>query len=370
MDARLVSGATALIVILQLVLVGEQALAQHRTPNFIIMAPDPAFAKQVGAEAERFRKELSKLWLGHELPAWPQPCPITVRVEPHAGGETSFAFVPDRSGTSQPIDWRMTVYGTPQRILDSVLPHEITHTIFATHFGRPLPRWADEGACSTVEDKSERDRSHKMLIEFLTTGRGIPFNHMFAMKQYPSDILPLYSQGYSLARYLIMQRGHRHFVDFIGEGMQTEIPGREPQTWNEVSAKYYGYDDLSDLQLKWVKWVKDGCPELVPGDNNAIVAKNDLPSSNGNPAPNVMLAQTNVAAPTIDTPTGESWYVRQSRTGGNALVHRPEQNDSGSTTAISRGYKPGSIARENQPVISNQIVPGQQSYRSKKTIWR
>ncbi len=33
----------------------------------------------------------------------------------------------------------MEVIGTPERILDSVLPHEVTHTILATYFGRPLP---------------------------------------------------------------------------------------------------------------------------------------------------------------------------------------------------------------------------------------
>ena len=368
MDARLVSGATALVLIFQLMFVGERVVAQYRTPNFVVMAPDPAFAKQVGDEAERFRKELSKLWLGHELPTWPQPCPITVRVERHAGGETSFAFVPDRTGTSHPIDWRMTVYGTPQRILDSVLPHEITHTIFATHYGRPLPRWADEGACSTVEDASERDRSHRMLIEFLSTGRGIPFNHMFAMKQYPSDILPLYSQGYSLARYLIMQRGHRHFVDFVGEGMQREIPGREPHTWNEVSKKYYGFDDLSDLQLTWVKWVKDGCPELDSITDIAL-AKNNAPSREVRQASVELPVQNKTTAIAADVPNGESWYARQSRTGGNALVQRPGQTGNGEAPSRPDGYTPGSISLELRPNNSNHNDNITRN-RADKTIWR
>ncbi len=70
-------------------------------------------------------------------------------------------------------------------MLDSVLPHEVTHTIFASHFRRPLPRWADEGACTTVEHPSERTKQQQMLIEFLHTNRGIPFHPMFAMKEYP-----------------------------------------------------------------------------------------------------------------------------------------------------------------------------------------
>ncbi len=97
----------------------------------------------------------------------------------------------------------MSVQGSHERVLDSVLPHEVTHTIFATHFGRPLPRWADEGACTTVEHPSERNKQTRLLYEFLTTGRGIAFNRMFAMTEYPADILPLYSQGFSLAKFLI-----------------------------------------------------------------------------------------------------------------------------------------------------------------------
>src|SRR5205807_7799595 len=133
---------------------------------------------------------------GHELPPWQSPCPITAHVADHlgAGGATSFVFEHGSVG-----GWQMTIQGSAERILDSVLPHEITHTIFATHFGRPLPRWADEGACTTVEHESEKAKQDQFLVKFLTSDppRSIPFNRMFQMTQYPPDILPLYSQGYS-----------------------------------------------------------------------------------------------------------------------------------------------------------------------------
>ncbi len=319
MEARLVSISLILFIYLSLG-------ANYATRNFIVTAADPAFARQIAEQAENYRKELAELWLGHELPAWPQRCPIKVRIEMHAGGETSFAFVPDQTGTSQPIDWRMEIFGPPERLLDSVLPHEVTHTIFATHFGRPLPRWADEGACTTVEHNSEKRKNHKMLMEFLSTNRGIPFNHMFAMKQYPRDILPLYSQGYSLARYLIEQRGHRHFVDFVGEGMAQEIPGREPQIWNRVAKKYYGYDDLSDLQIKWLGWVKKGSPKLQLVSNPTPETLSDkalVANAQINPVQN----RSRTAAPIVSNQpvsSEESWYIRQSRSGGNATMHKPQ----------------------------------------------
>ena len=58
----------------------------------------------------------------------------------------------------------MTVEGSLERILNSVLPHEVTHTIFAAKFGRPLPRWADEGGAVLSEDATElEDRSDRSL---------------------------------------------------------------------------------------------------------------------------------------------------------------------------------------------------------------
>ncbi len=371
MQARFVAriDVLALVTFLLACSATSECWAQFRTPNFVVYAPQPAFAKQVGELAEQYRKELAERWLGQELPPWPQPCPITVEIDHHAGGETSFAFMPGPDGRSQPSDWRMKVYGSPERILDSVLPHEVTHTIFATHYGRPLPRWADEGACTTVEHEVEKKKNHQMLMEFLTSDRGIPFNHMFAMKQYPRDILPLYAQGYSLAKYLIMQRGHRHFVNFVGEGMQREIPGREPATWNEVTKKYYGYDNLSDLQIRWLAWVRQGSPQLDRAD---IAAAQSSPAN-----PNASLPATQIAAATLNPPlalnsqqiaaTGnaplqtldpnESWYVRQSRLGGNATVQRA---DPGLRPPPQNQYSPGSISQVSPPVAHTS---GNQAWR-------
>jgi hypothetical protein len=147
----------------------------------------------------------------------------------------------------------MTIQGSEERIIDSVLPHEITHTIFASHFRRPLPRWADEGACTTVEHPVERARQHRMLIEFLTTGRGIAFPDMFAMREYPADVLPLYSQGYSLARYLIERGGRHKYVNFVADGLAGD-------DWAGALQKHYGVPGLAQMQTVWLDWVKQGCP--------------------------------------------------------------------------------------------------------------
>ena len=111
-----------------------------RSQHFVVTAATPQLAREVCEAAERFRHDLALEWLGRELPPWKDMCPIKVQVGPQlgAGGATCFTFV-----NGEPRDWSMEIQGSRERILDSVLPHEITHTIFATHFGRPLPRWAD-----------------------------------------------------------------------------------------------------------------------------------------------------------------------------------------------------------------------------------
>ncbi len=262
--------------------------ASSRTENFIVTAATPRLAEQIGTDAEMFRKKLAIEWLGYELPRWPTPCPITANVAPHlgAGGATSFTFQGGQVGS-----WQMTIQGSEVRILDSVLPHEVTHTIFATHFRQPLPRWADEGACTTVEASSERMRHQKMLIRFLQTDRGIGFSNMFAMKEYPPDMLPLYAQGYSLARFLIEQGGKRKFIEFVGDGLKDD-------NWPRAVDENYSYKNLLVLQNTWLDWVRKGSPTLAP-----------RPSAEQ--APNVSLASTGKRA----RPASPNLLLRVARDG-------------------------------------------------------
>lgn len=260
MDARFFH-RTSQVVLLQAVSlcwsVSCWAGAGYRTPNFAVDAPSPQLAHEIGNTAERLRRELAQEWLGKELPQWSKPCPIKARVAPQlgAGGATSFVF-----DHGEVFGWRMEIQGSRERILDSVLPHEITHTIFACHFRQPLPRWADEGACTTVEHPSEISKQERMLIEFLQTQRGIPFDRMFAMQEYPHDVLPLYAQGHSLSRFLIGLRGKRDFLAFLGDGLQDG-------NWPRALHKWYGYRDLVVLQKTWLTWIKQGQPDVQLASN-------------------------------------------------------------------------------------------------------
>lgn len=280
--------------------------AGYRTANFLVDAPTEALARKIGDAAEQYRHTLALEWLGSPLPRWSRPCPIKAQVAPHlgAGGATSFVF--DRG---EVFNWTMTIQGSEERILDSVLPHEVTHTIFASHFRRPLPRWADEGACTTVEHPVERARQHRLLIEFLTTQRGIAFPDMFAMREYPADVLPLYAQGYSLARYLIDRGGRHKYVAFLTDGLASD-------DWSSALKRHYGVPSVAQMQHLWLDWVKQGCP-APPATIAAVVPAAPsgwTPTTRGqSPDP---VADPPAPAAIAATPRRTSIYAMQARRTG------------------------------------------------------
>jgi len=254
MDARTLGLALALCATLVAPGFSQQVLGRRfvsETPNFRIFAQSPELATEVGQMAEEYRRHLAMHWLGRELSPWMEKVPVMVQSSPNlpASGETKYTLA---AGSIRNI--QMFLSGTRERILDSVLPHELTHTVLATHFapsGKPVPRWADEGACTTVEHASERSKHDTMLVRFLSERRCFPFNDLFAMREYPNDIMPLYAQGYSLCAFLIAQGGPRQFVEFLERGMQDE-------DWASAVALNYGYPKLGKLQLAWNDWVSDG----------------------------------------------------------------------------------------------------------------
>jgi hypothetical protein len=245
--------SVALLTVLLLVSMG----ASRRTANFIVETDDPNYARQVSDAAEKYRRELAISWLGEAMPNWWQPCVMTVQAAPQlgAGGATTFKFQ-----DGEVFEWRMSIQGSRERILDSVLPHEITHMIFASRFRQPLPRWADEGGATSVEYASERNKYRQMLPTFLRSGRGIAFNQMFAMMEYPPDYMPLYAQGYSLAEFLIQTKGRQAFVKFLDDGLKSD-------DWPGAVERQYGVKDLGSLQNTWLAWVRQGSPLAKPGES-------------------------------------------------------------------------------------------------------
>jgi hypothetical protein len=239
--------------------------ATVRTPNFVVHAANEQVAQQVGQYAEKYRREKALEWLNKEMPPWGQRCPLVVKVTPGgAGGATTFQF--DRGAI---LSQEMQVDGSLERILHSVLPHEITHTVFAYHFRCPLPRWADEGGSVLSEDDIERRRHDDMVRQCLAGGRAFRLRVLFDMKNYPSaggDVATLYAQGYSLCRFLVETHGRQAFLDFVAHGMRNG--------WDQAVRNFYGMNRVEDLEEHWLSWMRG---TFRP--DAAILAKNAKPGA-------------------------------------------------------------------------------------------
>jgi hypothetical protein len=296
--------------------------------NFIVFAASPDWAAKVSQSAEKYRRDLAVYWLGEELPPWSQRCPIHVTAGQNLGASGETRFSPTVAGVG---NWMMSVNGSHERILDSVLPHEISHTILATHFaafaqrGQFVPRWADEGACTTVEHESEKKKHRHFLVQFLQTGRGLAFNRMFRLKEYPADILPLYAQGHSAVQFLIDQSSPQEFIQFLEQGMQTG-------SWQQALQDHYAYRSIGEFQSLWNKWLFDGSPTQlaayaprVAAEQPTLLASNagdvtDRTASEGKirfaigrPGPAPAMLASHAQQQRTNASAAESWYKQRLR---------------------------------------------------------
>src|SRR5262245_25554616 len=193
------------------------------------------------------------------MPPWPQPCPLKATVTMGgSGGATSFAF-----DNGQVLGQRMHIEGTLDRLLASVLPHEVTHTVFAHHFRQPVPRWADEGGSVLSEDEPER-RNHDLLARQIlnSRGRAIPLRRLFALTEYPSDVMALYAEGFSVAEFLVSKKDRYAFLNFVRDGMR--------MGWDASARRYYGFNSVEELEQAWIKYLCTPKPQAAPASAVAL----------------------------------------------------------------------------------------------------
>ncbi len=222
--------------------------AQYRTPNFVVQAPTAAIAERAGQWAEYYRKQKALEWLGHEMPNWTQPCPLVLNVTMgDPSGATTFTFGP-QGVTSQ----HMQIQGPLDRLINSVLPHEVTHTVFAYYFRCPVPRWADEGGAVLSEDDIELEKHNKIVRNILNHGQQFPLRRLLSLKDYPQDhskVVCLYAQGFSLAHYLVYVSNKQNYLKFVAHGMH--------RGWDSAAHTFFGYRSIEEMEQAWLKHLRE-----------------------------------------------------------------------------------------------------------------
>lgn len=213
---------------------------------------DEAFLLQAQRRAEDCRRALAMEWLGHEIEGWSTPC--DVELEQMAGrftggGSTSYAF---NGGHAEQFTGKWM--GTEQKLLDDIIPHEVLHTVLATHIRTYIPRWADEGAAMHAE--TTMDANGKFLEHLhaaLQQGQVFSTHELLRMKEYPKNFQLFYGQSYSLAGFLIQSNGKRGFVAFIEQTLAEK-------SYVRALADHYGIGSVDELHSAWLAWVASGSP--------------------------------------------------------------------------------------------------------------
>ncbi len=233
--------------------------AAYKTTNFRVEAPTVDVAREIADAAEQHRREQAVLWLGKELPAWTQLCAIQVTITPSGGsGVSRFNFDQGRVASQSII-----LQGSIERLKNAVLPHEVTHLVLANHFGRPVVRWADEGAASLAEPGPElagRDQLFRDIIA--TPGRVMPLRRTLALTTYPDDLTAHYVSSYSLVKFLVNSGERTKFLEFVAAGM-------ERNDWDAAVKNHYGYASVEQLEAHWIRQEagnRNG-PQLVRGQS-------------------------------------------------------------------------------------------------------
>jgi hypothetical protein len=240
-----------------LVLVAPATAAEARTANFRVVADDLGIARAVALRAEELRLVIATDWLGAELAPWSLPCVIHVNTAKRpAQGETTFRLLEGRV-----TDWNIRLQGDEHRLLSSLVPHEVAHTVFISHFRRPAPRWADEGAALLAEETAVRQQLWSLESAKFTEGEGPSLRRLLHATEYPTasnDLRTFYVQSASLTEFLV-SAGKPHFLKFVAAGVESG--------WDRAVRDYYGFSNVEALEASWSAWVRDHRPkiEVHPG---------------------------------------------------------------------------------------------------------
>jgi len=235
-------------IVAALTLAGQVARpACVRTDNFQVCAPTGDIAQQVAAAAEADRRELAEIFAGSPLPGtWWHPARVRVVDAQSAGGSTSFAF-----DGGVVFGWDGTWRGRGDALTDGVVPHEVAHMVLASHFGRPVPRWCDEGLACLVEGAAgDRGNWRREMEQLATSPRRIPLARLVTLEDYPRDFRAFYAQSHSVCEYLADRFGPEAPVAIVA----AYFDGGD---WNEAFRTVCGVG-LADTERAWLAWVQGG----------------------------------------------------------------------------------------------------------------
>lgn len=257
----------------------KQSVAPVVIPKNVVMVKgsgDRAFDEMVCEVAEMHLRVAG-------IPRLSKPVNVTCTQvgQVEASGETSFYLVMGDGGETHVVDFRSTLQGSKERILDSVIPHEMQHVLNALYARESIPRWADEGIAGLTEDESEIKRQYLTLMNMINTNHGkLPYSlsYLMSIMEYPDNknqMMALYAEGTMLTQFLrsrmqarlgvqdnkktvLWKRNDNHIIDFALQ--LKHAPSLSDGVINKALSDYrniFGIVDIYQLNREFYAWLNN-----------------------------------------------------------------------------------------------------------------
>lgn len=235
------------------VVVSAGATGLVHNDNFIIFTPtepthgtDQAFAEQLLARAEEFRRELAVEWLGSPLPPGAGRTILSVKLTENEASGLTWAKDNPRRGF-QNIFLTTTRTGA----LGGTLKHEMTHVVLATRFPHPnsLPVWVEEGIASRYDDDANTVARQQILNRFASADEWPDLRRLLDSHQIKSNDGTTYAAAASLIDYLLSRSDKNTLFNFAFAGKK--------QGWDSALRQCYNIQNVEELAVAWHAWVKD-----------------------------------------------------------------------------------------------------------------
>ena len=132
----------------------------------------------------------------------------------------------------------------------SLLCHEVVHTVLAS-FVRPgsLPRWADEGIASQVDDAARTQTRVQLVETWASQGRLPRLQSLFTATRITHNDSDAYAAAASVTRFLTTLGGKPKVVEFAKAGMRGD--------WDQAARDIYAVRGVADLQTQWENWIRE-----------------------------------------------------------------------------------------------------------------
>src|SRR5262249_20865004 len=77
----------------------------------------------------------------------------------------------------------------------------------------------------------------------------IPLRRLFALTNYPSDVMTLYAEGFSVSQFLVGSSSRPAFLAFVAHGMR--------QGWDSAVQAHYSFRSVEELEQAWLQHLRN-----------------------------------------------------------------------------------------------------------------